>query len=235
MDGKIKLVVLGATAFPELNELIKDVNKKYNRYEVIEILDDNENLIGSKIEGVKVGGPLNKVSQFPQKIKFVFGIGSHKTRIIRNDILKVLKLQENRFETLIHPSAKIYSTAIIGTGVIIHPGSVVYNESIIGPFSIIFANSIIGARNIIGKGSLITSLVSLTADVKIGSFSFIGTASSIADRVEIGPGSLISMGSVVSRDVAPGSVVFGNPMRILKKVEVSREIINSWNKTKKNK
>ena len=233
MKNKIKLVVLGASAFPELNELIKDINRQNNKYEVIEVLDDNESLIGSKIEGVKVGGPLDKVNQFSHEIKFVFGIGSHKTRIIRNNILERLGLSEDRFETLIHPNAKIYSTATIGTGVIIHTGSVVYNDSIIGPFSIIVANSIIGARNIIGKGSLITSLVSLTTDVKVGSFSFIGTHSSIAEGVEIGPGSMIGMRSFVCRDVSPGSVVFGDPMKIINKEKVPEKIINNWNKFKK--
>jgi serine acetyltransferase len=33
--------------------------------------------------------------------------------------------------------------------------------------------------------------------------------------VTVGDGSIVSMGSVVMRDVPPGSIVFGNPARVL--------------------
>ena len=209
--------------------------KVSNKYEVLEILDDNESLLGSTIEGVKVVGQLEKVSHYSEEINFIFGIGSYKSRITRYHILERLGLPDERYESLIHPHAKVYSSSTIGFGVIIHTGSVIFNNSVVGPFSIIVANSIIGARNLIGKGTLITSLVSLTADVRVGDFSFIGTHSSIAEGVEIGPGSMIGMKSFVSRDVEPGSVVFGDPMKIINKVEVPRKIINSWNKNKKNR
>ena len=232
--NKKKLVVFGARAFPEMNELIKDINAKIkNKYEVIGLLDDNENLFGKTIEGVKVLGPLAKGKNYPKDVKFIFGIGSHKTRILRYSLLKKIGIDENRYETLIHPNAKIYSSSIIGNGVIIHSGTVVFNNSVIGPFTIIISNSIIGARNIIGSGVLITSLVSLTTDVKVGNFSFIGTHTSIAENIEISPGSMIGMNSVVSRNISPGSVVFGNPMKIIAKDEVHKEIINDWEKFKK--
>ena len=87
---KTKLVILGASAFPEISDLVKDINSVNNVYEVIEILDDNETLHGSTIEGVKVGGPLDKSSGFSEEIKFVLAIGSYRTRIQKYYILKKL-------------------------------------------------------------------------------------------------------------------------------------------------
>ena len=45
----------------------------------------------------------------------------------------------------------------------------------------------------------------------------IGAGAVILPRVEIGEGSLVGSGAVVTRDVPPGSVVVGNPARVIKK------------------
>lgn len=47
----------------------------------------------------------------------------------------------------------------------------------------------------------------------------IGSNSTILPGVRIGRGSLVGAGSVVVRDVPPGSVVAGNPARLVKRVE----------------
>jgi len=226
--------VIGASAFPEIHELIKDINIITESYELIGILDDNTELLGTEIEGIPVIGKLDKASEYPENVKFIFGIGSYKSRLDRSQILERLNLPDERYETIIHPTAKVYRSATIGNGVIIYPGSIVFNGSQVDSFCIIVANSIVGARNILGRGCLLTSLVSLTSDVKVGSFSFIGTHSSVAEGVEIGPGSMIGMRSFVVRNVLPGSVVMGNPMKIINKIEVPKKIIDEWVETSKN-
>jgi len=46
----------------------------------------------------------------------------------------------------------------------------------------------------------------------------IGTSSTILCGITIGENAIVGAGSVVTRDVPPGSVVAGNPARILRKV-----------------
>ncbi len=224
-----QLIVFGATAYPEISELISDINQNGPKFEVIGILDDNEALHNKEVEGVAIKGPLHNAAKFSTDISFVLGIGSYKTRIQRYHILHRLKLPEQRFASLIHPAAKIYRSSKIGYGSIIHTGTVVFNNTNIDSFALIVANSIIGARNIIGKGAIITSHVATTTNVKIGSFSFIGTNSSIAEYVEIGPGAMIGMGSVVNKDIPPGAIAFGNPIRFIDKTNVPAEITEQWN------
>ena len=47
----------------------------------------------------------------------------------------------------------------------------------------------------------------------------IGSGSTILCGVEIGEGAIVGAGSVVTQDVLPGTIVVGNPARLLRRVE----------------
>jgi sugar O-acyltransferase (sialic acid O-acetyltransferase NeuD family) len=224
-----KLVIIGGSnAFWEISELIQDINKIENRYEIIAVLDDNTGLIGNKFNNLIVDGPIEKVKDFDNDVKFIFAIGSFKTRLIRENILKRINIPEDRFETLIHPNAKIFSNARIGHGCIIHYGTVIFNHTIIDSFCVIAANCVIAVSNYIGKGALFGSNITTTTGVKVGSYSFIGSSTSIGEFVTIGPGAQIGMASLILKDIPSGAFVLGSPPRMLDKVEVSISILKDW-------
>jgi maltose O-acetyltransferase len=77
-----------------------------------------------------------------------------------------------------------------------------------------------GGSILIGNESLIafkTLLISSEGQpVIIGKRCFIGGGSMILPGVTIGDGSIVAAGAVVFRDVPPGSIVGGNPARVLR-------------------
>jgi acetyltransferase-like isoleucine patch superfamily enzyme len=49
----------------------------------------------------------------------------------------------------------------------------------------------------------------------------IGSGATILPRITIGEGAIIGAGSVVTRDVAPGTIVMGNPARFVRRVDIA--------------
>lgn len=222
-----KLAFLGATAFPETQHIIRDLNRAEPRYEVIGLLDDNPALAGTRVAGVEVLGPLALARTLPADVQCVFGIGSHRTRTIRHEILRRIGLPDDRYETIVHPAAHLLPDAVLGPGCIVHPGVIIGQESVLEGFNVVFPHSIVASRNVLGKYAMLTSLVSLTNGVRLGRGVFIGTTSAVAEGVTIGAGAMIGMGTLVHRDVPAGVTAMGNPMRFVHKMEVPPELLDA--------
>lgn len=226
-----QLVIVGAgSGYWELLDLVDDINRSdgSRNYKIAGVIDDNPATWGKTLGSANVFGPLESAADFPEEVQFVFGIGSYRTRISRRDLLGRLALPIERFETLIHPSAKIYSTSSVSRGCIIHFGSVIFNHSLVEPFSIISANCVIATQNHLGTGALLGSGVITTQAVSIGSFSHVGQGALIGERCEIGAGAQIGMGGVVLQSVKTGVFAIGNPLRFIDRIEVPEEITNQW-------
>lgn len=207
------IVFLGAsTGFLEIMELIEDINRAEPRYRVIALLDDNRELHGKRILGVEVKGGLELASAY-QDAAFVFGIGSIETLRVRLNIIERLGIEEHRFVTLIHPSAKLYPSAKIGCGCILHYGCVVGIDSILEPFTIMAFHSIVGNYVRVGRGTLITSSVTILGHTQVGKSVFIGSGSCLAEKLSVGDGAVIGMGTVLAKNLKGGEFALGNPGR----------------------
>ena len=227
-----ELVFLGATAFREIAEIVRDINRIEPRYSIRAILDDNRRLHGTMVkgagaEGTPVAGPLDECRRFADA-RFVMGIGSYKTRMIRHAIIERLGLPDDRYETLIHPRAKIYPTVEIGAGCVVQCGAVIAADTVLEPFAHVLFNSFVGVANRICRGALLASLVSTAGGVTIGHYAHLGTTCSVAEDRIIAAGAQVAMGSVVIRDVPLGAFVLGNPARRLRVEPVDDEITRLW-------
>lgn len=79
----------------------------------------------------------------------------------------------------------------------------------------------VGDNSIIGYNTTILAHEYLIreyrlGDVRIGSNVLIGANSTILPGVTIGDGAVVAAGSVVHKDVAPGTFVGGNPLRVIR-------------------
>jgi len=210
-----KIIFIGASnSFKEVYPIIKALNKLRPIYSVEGILDDNEDLKNKFLDGIPIIGTLDKAKQY-DGYRFVFGIGSFKTRFQRKEILKRIGLPPERFITLIHPDASIDKSARIGFGAIIHPGVTICHDAVLEDFTITTFNVTIGPHAIIKKYAMVTTATIVLSDSTIGESAFIGVNSVIGENIEIGSSAAVVMGSVVFRNIPSGSIVQGNPAKVL--------------------
>lgn len=221
------LLFFGASPFAEIHEIVRDINAAAPSFDVIGILDDDPRWHGQTVDGVPVLGPLARAHDHAA-VRFVNCIGSHRSRLAKHALLQRLALPLERYATVIHPSAKIYRSATLATGVIVHAGAVVMNDTVIEPFAEILVNAVVGVRNRVCEGAMITALVCTTADVVVGHYAHIGAGSSIGPRVAIGAGAQIGIGSVVLSDLAPGEFWLGNPPELRGTIDVPAELLQRW-------
>ena len=213
----IDLVLLGAggTARDVLS-LVEDLNLEKTRYRCVAFLDDNKVLWGQQIQGVPIVGPLTDVKRF-DSAKLVNTLGSPRNYVCRSEVPARLGLPAERFETLIHPTAAVSSTATIGHGTVILPHVVILSGVTIGEQVLILPGAILNHDVRVGAYAILATAVNLSGAVEVGSCSYIGSGACLIQGVRIGRNALVGMGSVVLKNVAASTVVVGNPARLLNK------------------
>ncbi len=115
--------------------------------------------------------------------------------------------------TVVHPSAHISSTAILGDGCVVGPGAIVGARSRVGPHTLISRGALIGHHcQIEGFVSLMPG-VNIGGNVGVGEGTIVGMAGVVVNGGRIGRGATIAAGAVVLAEVADGARVQGIPAR----------------------
>lgn len=212
-----KIVILGTGGnCTDILDTLLDINDTQGNliYECIGFLDDNPEKWNQSFHGVKVLGSLQKANEL-NDCSFVFGIGSTSNFWKRGDILAKIGIEDERFKTIVHPTASVSRMAIVGKGTVIFQNVTITSNATIGKHVYILPNSVISHDDTIGDFTCIAGGVCISGNVRIGQACYIGTNSAVRDGITIGDHCLIGMGSVVMKDVPENNVVAGNPARFL--------------------
>lgn len=216
----VKVVILGTGGnCIDILETMQANNacKRADHYECVAFLDDNQSLWGTQLHDTPIEGPLEKAELFAD-CRFVNGIGSPRNYRKKPDILARTSLELERFLTLVHPTASVSPSALLGRGTVIMQNVTIASNVTVGNHVIILPGSIISHDARIGDFTAIAGGVCVSGDVTIGDSCYLGSNCSIIDNTTVGPGSLVGIGSVVIHDVAPNRVVAGNPARVIRSV-----------------
>jgi sugar O-acyltransferase (sialic acid O-acetyltransferase NeuD family) len=120
------------------------------------------------------------------------------------------------FGALVHPDASISRHARIGRAAIIRHRVNVAANAVIGDFVILntFANVMHDVR--LGDYCTVAPNAVLLGRVAVGDGTYVGANATILPNRVIGGRAVVGAGAVVTRDVAEGSTVAGNPARELR-------------------
>lgn len=151
-----------------------------------------------------------RFDKFKNKALFI-AIGDNQTRA---NVFQHIENNSLNFPNVIHPSATVSPSVVLGSATVIMPGVVINAYAKIGSAVICNTSAVIEHECTIGDYVHIAPGAVLSGNVTIGNYSFIGANAVIKQGITIGSNVVIGAGSVVIKDIPDGTMVYGNPAKI---------------------
>jgi sugar O-acyltransferase (sialic acid O-acetyltransferase NeuD family) len=146
----------------------------------------------------------------PGNYLYVIAIGEPT---VRARYSKILKDRRAAFFTMVHPSAKLSSSARLAGGVVVGVQTYIGPKVTIGPHAAINVQCSIGHDATVEGYAAVSPKCAIGGGGVLGPVSFMGTAAVINPRVRVGRSCKVAAGSVVYADQPDGSLIVGNPAK----------------------
>lgn len=197
-----------------------------------------------------IKGDLNKLT-YPNTMKVfgddhvatVFGDWQAVQTLIQQDAVSDYEIENNarnsavplldlknvnaRIEpgTVIRDQVHIGDNAVIMMGAVINIGCEIGANSMIDMGVVMGGRAIVGQHSHIGAGAVLAGVIEPASaqPVVIEDNVLIGANAVVIEGVRVGEGAVVAAGAIVTKDVAPHTVVAGNPARKVKDVDAKTE------------
>jgi sugar O-acyltransferase (sialic acid O-acetyltransferase NeuD family) len=143
--------------------------------------------------------------------RFVLAIGIPATR---RRVTEAMLARGAKFLTLIHPTAIVFASAIIGVGSVICPYAIVSDAVRVGRFAILNYHSSLAHDAAVGEFAVLSPYATLGGGARVDDDGFLALHASVAPGRTVGCRSQVSSNSAVMWDVAQDSLAFGVPARV---------------------
>ncbi|HZR25951.1 MAG TPA: acetyltransferase [Vicinamibacterales bacterium] len=207
----MKIVVIGAGGHAKV---VLDVARStgMSDADVLGFVDDNVALIGTRVSGFPVIGPIDALPP-PREARVIMGIGDNALRC-----RLFARLRERGYEilTVIHRSAIVAPGCTLGDGVVVMAQAAVNVDTRIGDNVVLNTGCTVDHDCAIGAHAHIAPGANLAGGVVIGEQTLIGIGSAVIPGVAIGPRTIVGAGSVVTKDIGADCVVAGVPARVIR-------------------
>jgi sugar O-acyltransferase (sialic acid O-acetyltransferase NeuD family) len=201
----------GAGGFArETIEIVRALEGSKSHKKLGGVLDDDPALFGTTCNGVPIIGALNAIWDHPGS-SLVLAIANSQNVFARRTIADRLGLPDDRYDTLVHPSAALGESVSVAAGTIIHANTTATADIQIGRHIAVMPNVVLTHDNVIADYATLASGVMLAGGVRVGSGAYLGAGALVREGLVIGEGALIGMGSIVTKNVPAGETWFGSP------------------------
>lgn len=210
MPALQKLVIVGAGGFGrEVLAWARQSLQFEVEWTIKGFIDDNPQALAGKNTPAPWLGPITEHAPASDEV-FVCALG---VPAIKKRCSEMLRSRGAQFTRLVHRTAVLGDNIEFGAGVLLCPYAVVSGNNQLGDGVAINLHASVDHDAMVGDWSQINCHCDLTANVRVGREVFLGSSVSIVPGVVVGDGAYIGAGAVVTRDVRPGTKVFGVPAR----------------------
>ena len=172
----------------------------------VAVFDDDPARIGKPFLHFVIQGPPADVSLLPPQIHLA--IGNNAARQERG--IQLLASGKHLY-TIVHPSASVSPTALVGEGVLLAATCVVGPDARVGRGVIVNHGAVVDHDCKVGQFAHIAPNATLGGGVEVGDSAMIGAGAVVLPKCTVGAGAIVGAGAVVTLDVNPGETVAGIP------------------------
>jgi sugar O-acyltransferase (sialic acid O-acetyltransferase NeuD family) len=201
------LVLLAASGLAR--EVMASLEQQ-SELEVRGILDDAPNLQSHPVGSTTVVGTLDQAGEHGDaQLLVCAGSGRSRAAIVAR--LRHRGIGDDRYATVVHPSAVVPSTCRIGRGSIVLARTVLTSDVVVGQHVVAMPNVTLTHDNQIDEFVTLCAGVSLGGSVHVEAWAYLGMNSSVREHTTVGAGSVLGMGAVLLRDLPAGQTWVGVP------------------------
>jgi UDP-perosamine 4-acetyltransferase len=192
-------------------KVVIDLARRSGDWRIAGVLDDAPGAAGRMVLGCPVLGGTERLQDFiGGDAAFVVAIGANAIR---------QRLQERAIAAgllavrLVHPTAVVASSVVVGPGVVVMAGAVINADANIGEGAIVNTGALIDHDCRLGAYCHIAPGAALCGEVAVGARSLVGVGASVIPGVSIGSDCVVAAGAAVVRLVPSRARVAGVPAR----------------------
>lgn len=209
-----RVVIVGSGGHARV---VVDILEREGASEIAGFLDSIAQA-GSKRHGYQVVGRPEDIAGLVEQFAIAAGfvaIGDNWTRGLITEAIKAA-VPGLPLVAAVHPSAVIGRDVEVGAGSAAMAGAVINPGSRIGFGSVINTQASVDHDCSLGSFASIAPGATLSGGVHVGAYAVVGPGACVLETVRIGEHAVIGAGSVVTRDVPPRVIAYGNPARIIR-------------------
>ena len=208
-----ELLLVGAGGFGrETVEAVRAANALSPTWELLGFLDDDPAKHGQLVAGVRVLDAIEAVVNYPDAQVALCSVrpDNYASRRLLADRLG---LDDERYATVVHPTASIGSTCELGVGSVLLAHVDLTADVVVGRHVAVMPQTVLTHDVSVDDFATLASGVRLGGGCHIGQGAYVGSGACLREGTLVGDCALIGMGSVVTRDVPQGRLWFGVPAR----------------------
>lgn len=199
------LVILGAGGFGrEVFAYAQDAGRS-----VAGFVDDDSGALDAHDLPVPVLGDLSLIADV-SRFDWVIGLGDPDAR---KRLYDTLAERGASFASVVHPTAYIARSAVVGPGSVVAPFALVAPHARVGADVVLNTYASVGHDAVVGEHCVFSPYAVVNGTVHLGAGVFLGTGAMVGPGLKVGQGSKISVGAGVTRDLEAGSLAVGNPAK----------------------